>query len=488
MLSSQNSQIENHLFDDLEPEKFHWLKLVGQGSFGKVYKCIYDTNQEKFYAIKRFVLNKIHSKKTHEKILEINVEMNNLNKLKSHPLKPSSIPEYYGYYIEIDKFNEVNYCLVFEFLPKVLRGLLTQLNNKHEILEFTKFQHYFEELLYGLTYLQTIELSHRDLKPEIMAFDDQGVLKIIDFGFAKDISELINRINTEFIPTKFEMTMGGTVPYMAPEVIRSILNLRPEPINAYKTDVFAFGLIVLEMATLKFINHKKDLQKLEDGIESSLKLFKENYHELKGNDKKSCKKIREFVKLCLELDEKKRPDFLQLFHNYLNFAKCKEKTILHILVERMEEEEIKDLSESLNSLEGYDLKKALTEKDEEAEQLKRDLEKTKSKAERYKTKFNKEKIDKEDKNNKQKENESLEKEIEELKKKNEKLTWGLQKSKENEEFLNKKLKECFNTRENLQSQETILKNQLRDYEKMIESINSKEKAKELLSAIEVRKF
>ena len=297
-----STAIENHLFDDLLPEKFEWLELVGQGKFGKVYKCIYNGQKDKFFAIKRFVLTPNNSHQNKNKINQINIEMNNLNKLRLYPLKPSSIPQYYGYYTEIDKFSEANYCLVFEYLPKTLRSFIGDQAKSKEFLPFIKLNTFFQDLLHGLAYLQAIELSHRDLKPDNMAFDDAGHLKIIDFGIAKDVFELIKQVNSTNIPTKFQMTIAGTEAYMAPEVLNAYILQKSEPINVYKTDVFAFGLIVLEMGTLKKIVHNsaqnKDLKLLLEGIQSHLKTFKQTYHGLKGSEKNSFKLIFDLVKEC----------------------------------------------------------------------------------------------------------------------------------------------------------------------------------------------
>ena len=189
-----------------------------------MFQCTYDNQTHKFYAIKRIQLSHDDTDNPCRNQEEIDKEIACLNKLRTTKIKPISIPEYYGYFIKRDEgFNETNYCFVFEFLSKNLREVLNERikGNKHfELIEIKKI---FNTLIHGFAFLQNIDLFHRDIKPENLAFDSHLVLKIIDFGLAKDLSELIRRINDTLSiePTQFEMTMGGTIKYMAPEIIKS---------------------------------------------------------------------------------------------------------------------------------------------------------------------------------------------------------------------------------------------------------------------------
>jgi serine/threonine-protein kinase len=74
---------------------------------------------------------------------------------------------------------------------------------------------------------------HRDLKPEnIMIRNDDGVVKLLDFGIAKDLNAATNITRAG--------TFVGTPAYSAPEQIRG------GKIDG-RTDIFALGVILYEM-------------------------------------------------------------------------------------------------------------------------------------------------------------------------------------------------------------------------------------------------
>lgn len=80
----------------------------------------------------------------------------------------------------------------------------------------------------GLEFIHSKGIIHRDLKPENLVFEENGYLRITDFGVARKKKEN----NSE--------ETSGTPGYMAPEVICRMN-------HSFEADFFALGVIVYEM-------------------------------------------------------------------------------------------------------------------------------------------------------------------------------------------------------------------------------------------------
>ena len=91
-------------------------------------------------------------------------------------------------------------------------------------------------------------ITHRDLKPGNIMLTKSGT-KLLDFGLAKLAQEVAPATPASQLPTlksamTGEGTILGTLQYMAPEQVEA------KEVDA-RTDIFAFGAVVYEMATGK---------------------------------------------------------------------------------------------------------------------------------------------------------------------------------------------------------------------------------------------
>src|ERR1700730_17245631 len=91
-------------------------------------------------------------------------------------------------------------------------------------------------------------ITHRDLKPGNIMLTKSGT-KLLDFGLAKLRGPQVAVANLSALPTEgssltAQGTIVGTLQYMAPE------QLEGKEADA-RTDIFAFGVVVYEMATGK---------------------------------------------------------------------------------------------------------------------------------------------------------------------------------------------------------------------------------------------
>ncbi|XP_058212890.1 serine/threonine-protein kinase ATG1c-like isoform X2 [Rhododendron vialii] len=99
-----------------------------------------------------------------------------------------------------------------------------------------KTKHFMQQLAVGLQILRKNNLIHRDLKPQnllLSSKDDNAVLKIADFGFARSLE-----------PKVLAETLCGSPLYMAPEIMQ---------LQKYdaKADLWSVGAILFQLATGK---------------------------------------------------------------------------------------------------------------------------------------------------------------------------------------------------------------------------------------------
>jgi eukaryotic-like serine/threonine-protein kinase len=88
----------------------------------------------------------------------------------------------------------------------------------------------------ALQYAHEHGVVHRDLKPSNLMINDDGKIKLTDFGIAKDL---------DATALTAEGRTLGTAAYMSPEQIRGT------PAVSHKTDLYAFGVVLYQMLTGK---------------------------------------------------------------------------------------------------------------------------------------------------------------------------------------------------------------------------------------------
>ncbi|MBN1865435.1 MAG: SpoIIE family protein phosphatase [Victivallales bacterium] len=90
----------------------------------------------------------------------------------------------------------------------------------------------FTQLCEGLLYAHSRGVIHRDIKPENIIIDREGVVKIVDFGIAKD--------TTSGSMTMTDVVMGSPI-YMSPEQKSDFKNVDR------RADIYAAGAVFYEM-------------------------------------------------------------------------------------------------------------------------------------------------------------------------------------------------------------------------------------------------
>ncbi|KAJ3430484.1 ankyrin repeat ph and sec7 domain containing protein secg-related [Anaeramoeba flamelloides] len=172
------------------------------------------------------------------------------------------------------------------------------------------------EIAQGMKYLHENEIVHRDLKPSNIFLTKLGHVKIADFGlsiFFHDSNHQKQNIPQEKRKKKkiFNVPMSvriGTDLYMAPEMMYSEQEKCSFPI-----DVFSFGLIMYEIATLeKPIKLSSLARKGADLKNSNIEMPSSN---------KCHPEIIHLIYKCLDRDPRNRPSFKQICKNLENITK-----------------------------------------------------------------------------------------------------------------------------------------------------------------------
>ena len=112
------------------------------------------------------------------------------------------------------------------------------------------------QLASGLEAAHRQGIIHRDLKPGNLRINEEGNLKILDFGLAEIVDPSTDIASLETVT--LNMTLTGTLPYMAPEQFGGVSDPR--------TDLWSAGAVLYEMATGKLPFQETQLQQLRDAI------------------------------------------------------------------------------------------------------------------------------------------------------------------------------------------------------------------------------
>ncbi|EFA84076.1 STE20 family protein kinase [Heterostelium album PN500] len=269
-----------HLDGDLNwksPESFKFEEMLGEGSFGTVYKAVQkDTGST--LAIKVFT--------SKEETTMIKREIEILKKCKNR-----HIVSYFGSCSP--RPDELWILMDFCGLGSV-SDIMKSLNRTLKEREIALI---CKQALDGLIYLHNNHIIHRDVKGANILLAEDGTVRIGDFG-----------VSSQIISTFCKGSIAGTPYWMAPEILKQ---------DAYssKVDIWSLGITAIELAEgeppLYDVNPMKAMFMVQRRAPPTL-----------NDPKKWSKEFVSFLECCLvkEIDKRASPETL-MEHPFIQSAK-----------------------------------------------------------------------------------------------------------------------------------------------------------------------
>ena len=275
-----------------KPDDFEIIKLLGAGTFGKVFKVISKLNN-KVYAMKIINLQKLKDLKGKKRDIAIKLALNESKYLTvlCHP----HIMKYYTNFRVEDNLEDNLYLIVENAENGDLHDFIESHRKMRRHIPEDELWSIFLQCMQGLTYIHEMGVIHRDIKPGNILMDNNMTIKLGDFGTcAVKKNKEDENINIEYINAEYEQilndekmqcheTFVGSGPYMAKEARE-----KDDEIRKYdqKVDVYSMGVTFYELCYLE----NPILSKYHDSVNYSkemLDIIKEMMEEDKDKRKPS---------------------------------------------------------------------------------------------------------------------------------------------------------------------------------------------------------
>jgi len=199
----------------LTPKDFEFLKLIGRGTFGRVYQ-VRKRDTRRIYAMKVLSKKEIIAKK------EIAHTIGERKILQTSLHSPFLVGLKFSFQTDTDLY------LVTDF--KSGGELFWHLQKETKFPE-ERARFYIAELVLALEHLHKFDIVYRDLKPENILLDATGHIALCDFGLSKP----------DLKSDQLTNTFCGTTEYLAPEV------LLDDHGYSKLVDFWSLGVLLFEM-------------------------------------------------------------------------------------------------------------------------------------------------------------------------------------------------------------------------------------------------
>jgi len=209
----------SEIYEETKPlitNKYEMICEIGRGGMGIVYEAV-NKKIGKKVALKKMKEELAINPRERKRFIE--------EARRVAELHHSNIVDIYDI-IE----DEKDIYLVFEYVEGRTVEQVLNVTGKYglkEAIEITK------QVCEALKYAHRRRIIHRDIKPSNIIVDNEGKVKVMDFGIAREAKDTFSRITGK--------DTSGTLAYMAPE----------QELGSYsaQSDIFSVGVCLYEMLT-----------------------------------------------------------------------------------------------------------------------------------------------------------------------------------------------------------------------------------------------
>jgi eukaryotic-like serine/threonine-protein kinase len=172
----------------------------------------------------------------------------------------------------------------------------------HEVLQVGVALRIAEQVADALEYAHSKKIIHRDLKPGNILLTEDHTVKVLDFGLAKHIGQVVSVLDHE---ARSGTMIGSTMSSLYGRVVGTVSYMSPEQADGRnvdeRSDLFGFGCVLYEMITGKKAFHDNDL------AETLVKIRKAEYRPVRELAPDLPQTVDRLITDCLQLDPQRRP-------------------------------------------------------------------------------------------------------------------------------------------------------------------------------------
>ncbi|CAI0394984.1 unnamed protein product, partial [Linum tenue] len=269
---------------------------LGQGGYGPVFKGLLPGGEE--VAVKKLSYSSTQGYAEFENEVLLTAKLQHVNLVRL-----------LGFCID-----EEEHMLVYEFMPNNSLDKYLFDSVKRLQLNWRKRVEIIEGVTQGLLYLQKysrLTVIHRDLKPSNILLDSGMNPRISDFGLARIFVRGAEEANTERV--------FATIGYAPPEYLN-------EGVYSAKSDVFSFGVLLLQIISGKIIASVYGEQKKLNLLDYAYEMWKDGrgmevMDSSLDDSRSSCKLMTclQISLLCVQGNPEDRPsmaDVAFMLRNY----------------------------------------------------------------------------------------------------------------------------------------------------------------------------